>query len=148
MTWDGDISRMGKLADRVADLARVPSRVAARVAGDLRDLIEQEFATGTDPYGRPWAPLAEFTLEKRTQVSEPPLTDTGSMRGALDVRPMRGAGVSITIPHPAEDHQTGWDGPVGSGPERPILPNAGMPEAWKRAIEGVATVEVRKAVGQ
>lgn len=147
MTWDGDISRMGQLADRIADLASVPARASRRVARELHDLVEEQFAAGADPYGNAYEPLTEATLEKRTQTTEPPLTDTGTMRGTLEVRPMRAAGVSITIEHPSEDHQTGWSGPQGTGPARPILPSRGMPPRWAEVIEVAVTDEFRRAAG-
>lgn len=147
MTWNGDISHMGKLASRIADLAAVPSRASRRVAREIRELVEEEFREGADPYGNAWLPLADATLAKRTQTSEPPLTDTGTMRESLDVRPMQGAGVSITIDHPSEDHQTGWSGTQGTGPARPILPAGRMPDLWQEAIDASIDDEVRKAAG-
>lgn len=139
MTWDGDISRMGQLAQRIGDLARVPSRAAAAVSRELGDLIEEEFAAGADPYGTAWQDLADSTKERgRTW---PPLTDTSNMRDNVEVRPMRPAGVSITVPHPGAPHQTGWSGAQGTGPARPILPARSMPPRWEEVLE----VEVEKA---
>ena len=66
MTWTGDISRMGHLADRVADLAEVPSRASAAIARDLEGLIADEFDAGTDPYGQPWKALAAATVLRGT----------------------------------------------------------------------------------
>lgn len=143
MSWQGDISAMGRLADRVGDLARVPSRAAARVSAELGMLIEGEFEEGIDPYGRAWEPLAESTLDRGR--SAPPLTDTGAMRESVAVRPMRHAGVAITLDHPAAPHQTGWDGPQGTGPKRAILPDRQMPEAWANVIEDAVTDEFRRA---
>ena len=147
MSWDGDISKMGDLAQHIATLASVPSRASKRVAEAIEQLILDEFDAGADPYGNAWAPLEEVTLQKRSQTSEPPLTDYGTMRRSLIVRPMSGAGISITIDHPAAPHQTGWSGPRGSGPARPILPSKGMPLAWQEAIETATDEEIRKSVG-
>jgi hypothetical protein len=135
---------MGRLAQRVADLARVPSRAAATVALELEALLEEEYETGTDPYGTPWAPLAESTLARGRHA--PPLTDTGSMRLGTTVTPTRYAGVAIFVPHPGAPHQTGWSGPQNSGPARPILPFREMPAAWRDVIEGAVSREAR-AVG-
>jgi hypothetical protein len=148
MGWNGDISRMGKLADRIADLAAVPSRAARRVAESIEELVQEEFDEAHDPYGKPFAPLADATLDKRSGPMPPGLDDKGSMRSSLRVVPMRGAGVSITIDHPAQAHQTGWSGPVGSGPARPLLPSRKMPEAWKDAIEDAVDTEVRSTMGR
>jgi hypothetical protein len=141
MGWDGDISAMGRLADRVADLASVPARAARRVSRDLSVFIQDEFDEGQDPYGSAWAPLAPITLEGGR--TPPPLTDTTAMRGGIRVAPLRGAGVAITVPHPAAPHQTGWSGPQGSGPARPILPARGaLPLSWQDAIEAAVSAEV------
>ena len=43
MTFDGDLSRMSGLADRLADLANVPSRAARAVAFDLEGFVRGEF---------------------------------------------------------------------------------------------------------
>lgn len=130
------------LADRVADLAEVPSRAAARIASELEDLIQGEFDGGEDPYGQGWESLAQATLDKGR--TPPPLTDTRAMRNSLAVRPMQGAGVSITIAHPAAPHQTGWDGTQGSGPSRPILPMRDMPPAWQTVIDEAIEAEFRR----
>jgi hypothetical protein len=144
MGWDGDISQMGQLATNLRRLGQVPSRAAARVSSDIAALIEEEFEQGADPYGRAWAPLAKSTLAKGR--TPPPLTDTGAMRSSVDVRPMRGAGLSITIDHPAAPHQTGWSGSQGSGPARPILPGAAFPARWRDAVRAAVDVEIREAI--
>ncbi len=146
MGWDGDISQMGHLADRIGDLARVPSRIAATVSRTIADLIQDEFDEGADPYGKAWAPLADATLDKGR--TPPPLTDREYLRGSVLVRPMRPAGIAITVAAPyAAPHQTGWVGPRSSGPARPILPaRAELPPAWQDAIEEAAEADVRKVV--
>ncbi len=146
MSFEGDPARVGQLAQRLGDLARVPSRIAARVAEELEAEIQAEFDAGTDPYGRPWKPLAPSTLAGGRHP--PPLTDTRAMRDSLHVSPLRTAGVGITIDHPAAPHQTGWEGTQGSGPARPILPVGGMPPAWRGILESAAEDEFRKAVGK
>lgn len=144
MTWNGDISHMGKLSENLAKLARVPSQASARVAEGIATLIEHEFDSGTDPYGRKWKPLAPATIAKGR--TPPPLTDTGAMRGSVSVRPMPSAGVSLTIDHPAAPHQTGWSGTQGKGPARPILPGRRMPEQWAEVIRAAIDERVREAM--
>ena len=140
--WNGDISAMGQLADRVADLASVPSRAAARVSRELEYLIGLEFDEGADPYGTAWKPLAKATLSRGR--TPPPLTDSRDMRDSLRVRPLAGSGIGITIDHPAAPHQTGWSGPQGSGPARPILPAREMPPLWAEAIEAAIAAEYNR----
>lgn len=133
---------MGQLADRIADLASVPSRAAARVSREIEGLIQEQFDVGADPYGTAWAPLADSTVARGRTA--PPLTDSGAMRGSLRVAPMAHAGVGVTISHPAAPHQTGWHGRQGSGPARPILPAGVMPARWAEAIEVAVTEEFRR----
>lgn len=141
MAWVGDISRIGKLAARIDRLRTTPMDVRERIAKRLEGLIQEQFDAGSDPYGNSWAPLADYTIERGR--TPPPLTDTGEMRGDLRVRPARGAVVEISIPHPAGVHQTGWTGPLSSGPARPILPKGSqLPPRWKEVID----TEVRRDV--
>lgn len=142
MTWNGDISGMGQLAKRVEDLSRVPSRAARRVAADLENLIGEEFDAGADPYGNAWEPLAPATLDRGR--TPPPLTDTHAMRDSVSVAPLARAGVGVTIAHPAAPHQTGWVGPQGEGPARPILPSGVMPARWNEAIRTAIVEELRR----
>jgi morphogenesis family protein len=141
MTWDGDISRMGKLADRLHDLAGVPSRASQKIAFRLNDLLLEEFEKGEDPYGSPWQSLAPATVARGRRA--PPLTDTSAMKDSLYVKPMAPAGVAMTIKNPpAAPHQTGWKGRQGSGPARPIFPARGeLPIAWSTVIKDEVTRE-------
>lgn len=130
MTWEGDLSRMSALAERIEDMARIPSRVAGIVSRQISDAIQREFDDGEDPYGDAWEPLAEATLERGREA--PPLTDTALLRGSIKVAPLPGAGVGIRVGAPyAAPHQTGWSGPQGDGPKRAILPDRGeLPDEW------------------
>jgi hypothetical protein len=141
MGFDGDISAMGRLADRVADLSEVPSRASKRVAFKLESFLEEEFDDGADPYGTPWAPLAESTLERGRRP--PPLTDSHAMRDDARVRPLRGAGVAMTVDAAyAPPHQTGW----ANAPARPILPaRAELPRRWAEAIKSAVSDAMRGA---
>lgn len=147
MTWDGDISKIGELADRLGDLARVPSIAAERVAHELEDLIQAEFDGQHDPYGHAWKKHAPATVQR---WGEHPILDlTSKMRGSVNVRPMQGAGVAISIAHPAAPHQTGWSGPQGSGPARPILPaGRALPESWQETIDETIEREVHRRMGR
>lgn len=146
MTFTGDIRHMGQLASNLGKLGTVPSRAARAVADGIAGLIESEFEEGRDPYGREWRALTEATLAHRSQTTEPPLTDHGDMRRSVRVRPRAGAGVGITIDHPAMPHQTGWNGTQGTGPARPILPGMKMPRAWREMIDEAVDAAVRETV--
>lgn len=144
--FTGDLDKMGNLVENLRRLSEVPSNVSRRVADDLRAMIEQQFVDGTDPYGDGWAPLAPRTVKKGR--TPPPLTDSGNMRASVDVKPMRGQGVSITIDDPAGFHQGGWSGPHGTGPARPILPDRGLPESWSEMIEEAIAIETYRVMAR
>lgn len=134
MSLEGDFAGLQAMSERLAELATVPSRAAKASASRLDELMQEEFDRGVDPYEEPWTPLSPAT-EARGRTA-PPLTDTSAMRDSLKVKPLAGAGVGITIAHPAGPHQTGWSGPQGSGPARPILPARGeLPEGWIEVLE-------------
>jgi hypothetical protein len=142
------VSTLDELAEALSRLAAVPSQIAADASERIGDLIQGEFDAGVDPYGHAWKPLAESTIERGR--TPPPLTDTTDMRSGIEVRPMAGAGVSITFadPMPAAAHQTGWSGQQGDGPARPMLPDRGVPDTWEAALEQASAAATNRAVGR
>lgn len=144
MAWNGDISKMGQLAANIGKLASVPARASKRVAKEIKSLIQEEFREQADPYGNAWRPHMALTTYRHGM--HPILDLTGQMKESLDVRPRAGAGISITIDHPSEDHQTGWDGPQGSGPARPILPSNRFPARWKEVIDAAVRDTAKKTL--
>lgn len=146
MGWTGDISKMGQLARNVGRLASVPSRASVPVSKDIAALIAEEFQHQADPYGNAWKAHAPATVERHG--AHPILDLDGNMRRSVAVRPMAGAGVSITIDHPAGVHQTGWSGAQGSGPARPILPSGPMPARWRERIDAALTSLVKETLGK
>lgn len=140
----GDLSRMGQLSRNLGKLASVPSMASAKLSEKLPEVIDKQFQTGTDPYGRAWTPHADATIERH---GEHPLLDlSGQMRSSLHVHPMQAAGVSVTIDHPSEDHQTGWKGPQGEGPARPILPMGTFPATWRAAVQDSIQESINEAM--
>jgi phage gpG-like protein len=122
-------------------LSEVPSRVAADASVRIAGLIDGSFDAGTDPYGRPWAPLSTYTLAKGR--FPPPLTDSGAMRASIDVHPTAGAGIEVTLDSEyATFHQTG----TRYMPQRQILPqSAGLAPSWREAIAEAVRANVAKA---
>ena len=138
--WDGDISKMGRLAENIGKLARISSQISTVVSYKIRQLIDDEFIAQCDPYGGAWEPLAQSTIER--EGPHPILELSGSMHRSLEVLPMGGAGVSVYISHPGEDHQTGWSGTQGEGPARPVLPSGPLPPLWKEAIDDAVSERI------
>jgi hypothetical protein len=129
------ILQLGRIAAHVGSLADVPVVAQPLASERIASLVQLEFDAGVDPYGDPWAPLAEATIARGRH--EPPLTDTRELRESLLVYPSR-EGIRVTIgtgDHPAGPHQDGWTGPRSSGPARPMLPESELPESWASAIE-------------
>jgi hypothetical protein len=121
---------MGSFANlqaMIGKLSRVPSQVARGASDGISAAIQAEFDAGTDPFGDEWAPLEPVTIDKGR--FPPPLTDTHAMRDGIEVKPLRGAGISVTIPDPGVHHQYGTKYMVA----RPIFPDR-MPDTWQRAI--------------
>ena len=124
----GDISKLGRLTDNLRRLAEVPSRSSKFAAEQLATAIDHQFTNGVDPYGNPWAPLKPSTLKKGR--TPPPLTDTHATRDSVDVTPMSGAGIKVTIDFPAEIHQKGSENMEA----RKIFPEGPFPIIWDQAI--------------
>lgn len=132
-----------RLHGTIRKLADVPAQAAKSASKRIGDLIEEQFAQGTDPYGRPWAALRPYTLAKGR--TPPPLTDSGAMRESVEVKPMAGAGIEVTMGVDyATFHQTG----TGNMAQRQILPQSGgFPRSWSKAIDESVAEATKKAMG-
>lgn len=141
--FSGNARDLINLGSRLRELASVPSQAVKAASEDIADLIEKEFDAGNDAYGQPWAPLKKSTLKKGRHP--PPLTDTRQLRESVEVKPMKGAGIQITLDEvPGVFHQKGTKNMV----KRPILPDGPrMPEPWTQAIASAADEAVSKRMG-
>lgn len=143
-----------RLAETVRKLATVPARAAELASERIKGEIDRALDAGEDPYGRPFAALSPVTLDLHPHRGAPPLTDTGAMRDAIEVRPMGGAGIEIVIgddghgrPVPvATYHQTGtrrvrgWVYSDVGMPQRQIMPQSGgLPQTWRTALAEAAS---------
>jgi phage virion morphogenesis protein len=131
---DAAVLAMRNIAKSLRQLSRVPAQVAREAADALQTVAEQQFAAEVDPYGRPWAPLKPQTVKRKggdTRI----LRRTDRMLDSLQIRPMRGAGISVTFSRAySAFHQIGTRHMVA----RKLLPHAGLPDAWQRAIADAA----------
>jgi phage gpG-like protein len=141
VSWDD--AQLRAWAERISALAQTPTRASELAATALAEVVEGEFATGTDPYGREWRALAPSTLAAGRHP--PPLTDTGAMRESVSIEAVGGGLIVGSIAHPAQPHQTGWDGPQGSGPARPLIPTGSLSPSWANAIREAAAQAVAEA---
>lgn len=132
-----------RLHGTLRKLADVPSQAARAASARIADVIEQQFDSGTDPYGRAWAPLKPYTLAKGR--FPPPLTDTREMRESVEVRPTASGGIEVTMGVDyATFHQTG----TRDMAQRQIMPQSGgLPASWSSAIADAVREATRKAMG-
>lgn len=135
--------RLMQMCDALAVIEHSPEAVAQKAAPKVSAAIEEQFALGLDPYGAPWAPLADSTLKKH---GPPPLTDTGEMRGETGAV-AAGKTIVASSPEPADFHQHG----TRTMPARPVLPSEqqGLPQSWERAIKDAQAeveAEIQKRV--
>lgn len=130
MTPDAAILAMHSVARSIRELSRVPPQAAREAAENLQQVIEDQFGAETDPYGRPWAPLKPQTVKRKVGDARI-LRREDIMLDSLQVKPMSGSGLSVTLSEPySAFHQIGTRDMVS----RPLLPRAGMPSAWSAAI--------------
>lgn len=143
MSADRALASLRGLIRTVEELAYVPRKVAVIAAPKISALIRRQFLNGCDPYGRQWRALRPSTLANGRRP--PPLTDTARMRDGTVAKPGR-AGITLTVGAPyAKFHQYGFRaGRTSVGPRR-ILPNAGMPASWRKALDESATLAIRQA---
>lgn len=139
------IREIGRLQDTLRRLGEVPRRAAAIASPKLTRLLQRQYRTGVDPYGRPWAPLRPATLQRH---GPPPLTDTRAMRAgtrAMVPRPHY-AGIRLVVGAPyGYFHQVGFRVHGRRVPARRILPQYGLPATWLRVLQDAARQAARAA---
>ena len=142
--FSGDTRGLLNLNARLRELASVPSQAAKEASDEISKLIQEEFDAGNDAYGKAWAPLRPATLKKGRHP--PPLTDTHEMRDSIEVKPMQGAGIQITLNEtPAIFHQKGTEKMA----KRPILPDGPrMPDSWDTAIHEATDEAVQRRMAK
>ncbi len=138
------MSTFDDLASTLAELEDIPSRIASDVAGGINELIQDQFVSGSDPYGNPWAPLLPSTVRRKggdTRI----LRRTDALSSQTIARSTSGAGIEITSIEYGGYHQ----GPTADRVARPILPDGGeLPESWQEVIEEKTSTAFAKAMGR
>ena len=130
--WEGDLSELGDLESNLHALAGISSVAAKDACKGIKRAIDEQFAHGLDPYGKPWSPLADATIAKGREA--PPMTDTRALRDGIHVQPMRGAGIAITSDAPYLGFHQGAGSPRANVPPRHVLPEGELPDTYARAI--------------
>jgi hypothetical protein len=131
MSAEAGIRALADMAGAIRGLAGVPSQAAALAAPRLQSLLDAEFVTMRSPYGTPWAPLKPSTVARKRANKTKILQRTRDMRRGLEVRPMPGAGLSMTSSKGyLAFHQIG----TRYMAQRMVLPTGVLPREWQAAI--------------
>lgn len=105
-------------------------------------LVQQEFETGRNPYGKRWAP----DKPPRTIGGNRILNKTGALANTIRYKIV---GETVVVYSPLKYsifHQRG----TKRMPQRLIFPDdlIGLPERWKRAFDGAASVAFQRLLKQ
>lgn len=133
------LASLGKLEQVIDELGTLPRKLAVEAAPKLTRLLQRQFAQGVNPYGRTWARLASG---KRSH-----LTRTGKLRAGTRATPMLGGRMGVRLVVGARYgafHQTG----TRNMPARKILPDRGLPRAWRDVLDASALRIARRAASR
>lgn len=121
-----NLAAFGKLERVLGELNDLPRRLAIAAAPGITKELKKEFSSGADPYGRRW---------KKLKSGKPShLTKSRKLRNGTRAAPMPGNRKGIRIILGAKYaiyHQTG----TYKMPARKILPERGMPAAWRMILQ-------------
>jgi hypothetical protein len=141
------IAAIGQLKATIRKLGEVPRGVAIEAAPKINRLIREQFTNGLDPYGNQWAPLKPSTVARGRYA--PPLTDTRKLRDGTLAKPrtgLRSGLVLLTGAAYGYFAQVGFRVGGTKVPPRRVLPQHGLPVAWKMVLRDAARACARRAV--
>lgn len=135
------MSGFADLADRLAELEDIPSRIAGEVADAITEDLRQQFDQGVDPYGAPWRPLLPSTV-RRKRGDARILRRGDTLSSSTVAKATSGAGIEITSLDYGGVHQAGE-----TLAKRAILPDGDdLPPAWLNHIETATDKTFAKAL--
>jgi hypothetical protein len=140
MPMSGDSKAIPGMRAALAELAKVPSRLARPTVARLNPRIDEMFQTGTNPYRKPWAPLKPSTIRRKrgnTQI----LVRTKKLWPGTRFIVNGGAGIALVIGPAGEYAQAGSPNRA----VREVVPAYGLPAHWRADIKAVALAELKKA---
>jgi hypothetical protein len=141
MALTGDWARLQATTRGLRKLATIPAALATASAIAIKEQIDQSFERNADPYGNVWAEHASATI--RRWGAHPLLRLTGRGKDQIVVRPLPGAGVSVTSP--SEGLAFSQGGTVNQ-PARRFLPTDQFPKTWRAALERAAESKFKEAL--
>ena len=166
ITWNGSIESLYRslyqlpamLAENGPFAVQAMDAIGRAVARTLAEAFDVKSAGGTDRFGIQWAPLADFTVQKKGHAKI--LVDTGALREAMDpsndflVETFANEVVVRIVADGVGFQQTGfrvvpgspvrsggavlgfWGGKETKAPARPVIPNVERltPEWWEEVL--------------
>jgi phage virion morphogenesis protein len=153
-------SALLELGRHVDDLTPAMRAIGESLAGE----IDLTFRNQQDPYGNPWAELADSTKAKRRKGPRPAndqiLKDTGQLKALITSNPSRHEVQIGTNELYGRTHQFGATQgqygktrrnspiPWGNVPARPFLPTegGGLPHDWEQDILAIIRRHIEAAI--
>lgn len=157
------LETLNELQLRMSDL----TPVMQQIGNDIKTEVELTFTDQKDPYGRPWAPLSEVTLNRRRQGTgsgvDSILRNTGILANSFQVLAdadsvLVGTGIPYASTHQfgARQGQFGFGNyqtragqfpiPWGDIPARPMLPLDGLSEDLEAEILDTLTFYLERSL--
>lgn len=154
---DFDASQLERTLGSLTAKERL-GRALSEIGDAVVASVQLSFRDSVDPYGVPWAPLSEVTLEKRRGSSAQILVDTGRLRNTVNSSRVSGDSVIVaasviyaaTQQFGAKQGQFGRGSrggptPWGDVPARPFFPvrDKGLPKSLKAEIDEIISEAIR-----
>lgn len=162
----GDYGALRRYVVQLIGMKEATRQIARAAVPKITEIIDQQFSSGTDPYGNAWVPL---------KTGQQPFSGRDSA-GRVDVRLVDdGKAIRTTVVYPMHFHQDGTHSggrkaarklrraskrqgvDIGKAlseeraraaggvhcPQRPIIPDSGdAPDKWTLAIQEAAKAEM------
>ena len=138
----GDIAKFGKLGKDIGKAGATVflERLSAKLGKEALSLIDEGFAKGIAPNGKPWS---------RPRKAHRALIESGELRGSFsaDTNELR-AIVESSAPYAVylQRGTKGENGKRGMGP-RKMLPEGQLPLRWKSRLEAIFMAHLRSSLG-
>jgi len=142
MPLTGDFGFVGKLKAMARRLEEVPARYSRKLAPLLDADLQRTIDAGTDPNGRPWAPLKESTIRRKGGDARI-LIRSGISRGLTYIASLGSSGIRMTVGGAYRWHMQ----PTAHRVARPVLPIYGLPATWRALAVQIGGEEFARALG-
>jgi hypothetical protein len=136
-TFSSNDQFLRRLAQRLREAPdRIHRDMERRVRETAEELLEEQFASGRNPYGQPYPPPKDGHL--------PPMVRTGRLRRGLRVVVSSSAdGISLSVQSEAPYAQYLQSGTRRMAPRRIVPGTTVLAERWRQRLQAACTESVR-----